>query len=124
MSQEAENSTPAKGDMTSKIAAGLAGGALIVSLANTAILLTSHTAEKIEQAGADTQTLITDSGNAILKKIDLLHTSGSEWQAVLKGVADKPDATYKIVKSPDGLLTLTEILPAEAAAAPAPEAKH
>lgn len=114
-----------------KLVTVLAGGALVLSLANTVLLLLNPTASKVEQFNESLKTDLAESVATLHKKMDNLQGAEQEWQAVLKKASEKPDAVYKLVKTPDGLLTLTEIESdaapaAEAAPAPAPaaEAKH
>lgn len=90
----------------------LAGGALVLSLINTVLLLLNPTASKVEQFNDGLKTELAESIASIHKKIDGLRSAELEWQAVLKKGSEKPDAVYKIVIAGDGLLTLTEISPA------------
>jgi len=87
----------------------LAGGAFVLSLANTVLLVLNPTAGKIEQFNESLKTDVADSVASIHKKIDGLRSAEIEWQMVLKKSSEHPDAVYKIVKSADGMLTLTEI---------------
>ncbi len=114
---------------SNKLVTILAGGALALSLVNTVLLVLNPTASKIEQFNETLKTDLADSIASVHKKVDGLRSAEQEWQSVLKKASEKPDAVYKLVKSPDGLLTLTEIdpgaAPETAAPAPAPaEGKH
>lgn len=115
----------AKQSNPNKLLIILIGCALALSLVNTALLVLNPTASKVEAFNESLKTDLAESIASVHKKVDGLRSAEIEWQAVLKKASEKPDATYKIVKSGDGLLTLTEI---EAAApmageSTAPEAK-
>lgn len=99
---------PAKAMMLLSI---LAASALIVSLVNTALILRSPSASKLEQSNEELKTDLAASVALVHKKIDGLRSAELEWQAVLKKGAEKPEAIYKIVIAGDGFLTLTEITP-------------
>jgi sensor histidine kinase regulating citrate/malate metabolism len=103
-----------------KLVTILAGVAVVLSLANTALLLLNPTAGKVEQFNESLKTDVAESIASVHKKIDGLKSAEMEWQAVLKKASEKPDAVYKLVNSQNGLLTLTEIEP-QAASAAAPE---
>lgn len=96
----------------------LVGGALLLSLVNTVLLLLNPAASKVEQFNETLKSDLAESVASIHKKVDGLRSADLEWQSVLKKASENPDAVYKLVKSADGLLTLTEIRPA-ADAAPA-----
>lgn len=114
---EASKSVPAA-PVSLKLVTILAGGALLLSLVNTVLLVLNPTAGKIEQFNESLKTDVADSVTSIHKKIDGLRSAEVEWQAVLKNSSEKPDAVYKIVKSADGL-SLTEVdSPAPAQASP------
>lgn len=97
----------------------LAGGALALSLVNTVLLVMNPTASKVEQFNESLKTDLAESIASVHKKVDGLRSAEVEWQAVLKKSAEKPDAIYKVVRSGDGFLTLTEIAPDVAPAADA-----
>ncbi|MBS1161769.1 MAG: hypothetical protein H6R15_4188 [Proteobacteria bacterium] len=101
--------TPPKAPNPLKLLSILAGGAFVLSLVNTVLLVLNPTAGKIEQFNESLKTDVADSIASVHKKIDGLRSAEVEWQAVLKKSSEKPDAIYKIVNSADGLLTLTEI---------------
>lgn len=99
-----------------KILLGLAGGAMLLSLVNTVLLVMNPTAGKVEQMNEQLKTDLADSVESVHKKIDRLRSAEVEWQEVLKKAQEKPNALYKITLSGDGLLTLSEVSPpAEAA---------
>jgi len=126
MSTEDSGSTkPALPSASSnKLVMVLAGGALVLSLVNTVLLLLNPTASKIEAFNETLKSEIAESIASVHKKVDGLRGAEEEWQAVLKKASEKPDAVYKLVKSGDGLLTLTEIQSEGAAeAAPVPAQK-
>lgn len=97
----------------------LAASVLAVSLVNTVLLVMNPTASHVEQFNETLKSDLAESVASVHKKIDGLRSAEVEWQAVLKKANENPDAVYKIVKSPDGLLTLTEIQGGGAA-----EARH
>lgn len=101
----------------SKLLTLLAGGALLLSLVNTVLLVLNPTAGKVEQFNEALKNDLAESIASVHKKIDGLKSAEIEWQSVLKKASEKPDAAYKIVKSADGFLTLTETAPAGAEAA-------
>lgn len=101
----------------------LAGGALAMSLVNTVLIVLNPTASKVEQFNENLKTDMAESIASIHKKMDGLKSAEMEWQAVLKISNEKPDAIFKIVKSTDGLLTLTEIQQ-QAAETPEPLTKE
>jgi len=105
---------PANPASPSKLLTILAGGALLLSLVNTVLLVLNPTASKIEQFNEALKVDIADSIASVHKKIDALKSAEVEWQNVLKKASEKPDAVYKIVKSADGFLTLTETTPGTA----------
>lgn len=86
----------------------VAGGALLLSLVNTVLLVLNPTAGKVEQFNESLKTDLAESIATVHKKIDGLKSAEVEWQAVLKKSSEKPDAVYKIIRSEDGL-TLTEV---------------
>lgn len=99
----------AKQSNPNKLLIILIGCALALSLVNTALLVLNPTASKVEAFNESLKTDLAESIASVHKKVDGLRSAEIEWQAVLKKASEKPDATYKIVKSGDGLLTLTEI---------------
>lgn len=99
----------AKQSNPNKLLIILIGCALALSLANTVLLVLNPTASKVEAFNESLKTDLAESIASVHKKVDGLRSAEIEWQAVLKKASEKPDATYKIVKSGDGLLTLTEI---------------
>jgi len=103
-----------------KVVTILAAGALVLSLVNTVLLVLNPTASNVEQANTELKSDVAESIGSLDKKLDGLRSAEVEWQSVLKKSSDKPDAVYKIVRTPDGLLTLTEIAPAPAATEEAP----
>lgn len=125
--EESGSSKPAPSPANSnKVVMVLAGGALVLSLVNTVLLVLNPTASKVEAFNETLKGELAESIATVHKKVDGLRSAELEWQSVLKKASEKPDAVYKLVKSGDGLLTLTEIqpeVPAEAAPAPAPAQK-
>lgn len=99
----------AKQSNPNKLLIILIGCALALSLANTVLLVLNPTASKVEAFNESLKTDLAESIASVHKKVDGLRSAEIEWQAVLKKASEKPNATYKIVKSGDGLLTLTEI---------------
>jgi sensor histidine kinase regulating citrate/malate metabolism len=99
----------AKAKQFEKLTMILAGGALVLSLVNTVLILLNPTAKKVEQFNEELKTELAESVASLHKKVDGLHTAEVEWQSVLKKAKDRPDATYKVVNTKDGYLTLTEI---------------
>lgn len=91
--------------------------ALLLTIANTVLIVMNPTAKKVEQFNEELKTDLADSVASLHKKIDGLRSAEVEWQAVLKKAQAKPDAIYKVVNTQDGYLTLTEISKAESAAA-------
>ena len=83
--------------------------ALLISCINMALLLMNPTASHVEQFNENLKTELADSVATLHKKIDGLRSAEAEWQRVLKKASENPDATYKLVQSPDGMLTLTEL---------------
>jgi len=120
MSADITESPKATSAGPSKLVTILAGGAFALSLANTVLLVLNPTAGKVEQFNESLKSDLADSIASVHKKIDGLKSAEVEWQNVLKKSSEKPDAVYKIVKSPDGFLTLTEITPAAGEASEAP----
>jgi len=108
--------TPAPPASSNKLLMILLGAALALSLVNTVLLVLNPTAGKVEQFNETLKSDIAESIASVHKKIDALRGAEEEWQAVLKKASEKPDAVYKLVKSGDGMLTLTEIAPPEPAA--------
>lgn len=90
---------------------------LVITLANTVLLILNPTAKKVEHFNEELKTEMAESIALIHKKIDGLRSAEAEWQSVLKKASAKPDAVYKVVNTKDGYLTLTEISPSEAAPA-------
>ena len=90
--------------------------ALILTLANTVLIVMNPTAKKVEQFNEELKTELAESVATLHKKIDGLRLAEVEWQAVLKKAQAKPDAVYKVVNTKDGYLTLTEIPKSELAA--------
>lgn len=117
--ENADTPKPASPANPSKLLTILAGGTLLLSLVNTVLLVLNPTAGKVEQFNETLKVDIADSIASVHKKIDALKSAEVEWQNVLKKASEKPDAVYKIVKSADGFLTLTETAPATAETAEA-----
>ena len=115
MSDSNNEMTENKPSPTAKLTLILAGGALLLSLVNTALLLMNSTASKVEHFNEELKSELADSVATLHKKIDGLRTAEQEWQKVLKKALENPDAIYKVVNTKDGYLTLTEISPEEAA---------
>jgi flagellar basal body-associated protein FliL len=99
---------PAKG-RSEKLTLILVAVALVLTLANTVLIVMNPTAKKVEQFNEELKTDLADSVTSLHKKIDGLRSAEVEWQAVLKKAQAKPDAIYKVVNTQDGYLTLTEI---------------
>lgn len=99
----------AKQSNPNKLLIILVACALALSLVNTVLLLLNPTASKVEAFNESLKTDLAESIASVHKKVDGLRSAEIEWQGVLKKASEKPNATYKIVKSGDGLLTLTEI---------------
>lgn len=97
----------------SKLLIILAGSGVFLSLVAVVILvllfLRPSIADKIEQGNAEIKEALEANGTQLGKKIVGLQDACIDWQAVLKTVSDKPDATFKIIKTEDGLLTLGEV---------------
>lgn len=110
---------PAATEKPNRLPIILGASVLVVTLANTVLLVMNPTASHVEQFNESLKTDLADSVASVHKKIDGLRSAEVEWQGVLKKASEKPDAVYKIVKTPDGLLTLTEIPGADAG-----DAKH
>lgn len=86
--------------------------ALVLSVASVGlgVMQMLHPASvAIEQANGELKDTIDSNGSAIAKRLDHLKDACIDWQAVLKTASDKPDATFRIIKTEDGLLTLSEI---------------
>lgn len=110
---------PAVAEKPNRLPLILGASVLVVTLANTVLLVMNPTASHVEQFNESLKSDLAESVASVHKKIDGLRSAEVEWQGVLKKANENPDAVYKIVKTPDGLLTLTEI-PTPAAA----EARH
>jgi len=108
---------PAKTRSFEKLTLILVGVALVLTLANTALIVMNPTAKKVEQFNEDLKTELAESVAALHKKIDGLRSAEVEWQSVLKKAQAKPDAIYKVINTQDGYLTLTEIPKNEGSAA-------
>lgn len=108
---------PVKARSFEKLTVILVGVALVLTLANTVLIVMNPTAKKVEQFNEDLKTELADSVATLHKKIDGLRLAELEWQSVLKKAQAKPDAIYKVVNTKDGYLTLTEIEKAESSAA-------
>ena len=91
--------------------------AVVLTLANTALIVMNPTAKKVEQFNEELKTELAESVATLHKKIDGLRSAETEWQSVLKKAQAKPDAIYKVVNTKDGYLTLTEIEKTEGSAA-------
>lgn len=100
---------PAKTRSFEKLTVILVAVALVLSLANTVLIVMNPTAKHVAQFNEELKTDLADSVASLHKKIDGLRTAEVEWQAVLKKAQAKPDAIYKVVNTKDGYLTLTEI---------------
>ena len=98
-----------KGKPIDKLTMILAGGALVLSLVNTVLILMNPTAKKVEQFNEELKADLAESVASLHKKIDGLRTAEVEWQTVLKNAKENPDAVYKVVNTKDGYLTLTEV---------------
>lgn len=109
--------SPPKARSFDKLAMIFAAGALLLSLANTVLIVMNPSAKKVEQFNEELKTDLAESVASLHKKIDGLRLAEVEWQSVLKKAKEKPNAVYKVVNTKDGYLTLTEIDPAEAAPA-------
>ena len=108
---------PAKARSLEKPMIILVAVALVLTLVNTVLIAMNPTAKKVEQFNEDLKTELAESVASLHKKIDGLRSAEVEWQAVLKKAQAKPDATYKVVNTKDGYLTLTEIEKPESASA-------
>ncbi len=108
---------PAKARSFEKLTVILVAVALVLTLANTVLIVMNPTAKKVEQFNEELKTDLADSVASLHKKIDGLRSAEVEWQSVLKKAQAKPDATYKVINTKDGYLTLTEIEKAETAPA-------
>jgi hypothetical protein len=107
---------PAKARSLDKPTLILVAVALLLTIANTVLIVMNPTAKKVEQFNEELKTDLADSVASLHKKIDGLRSAEVEWQAVLKKAQAKPDAIYKVVNTQDGYLTLTEISKAESLA--------
>lgn len=119
MSEKETKDSPeqaAKGRSFDKLTLILVAVALVVTIANTALIAMNPTAKKVEQFNEELKTELAESVATLHKKIDGLRLAEVEWQAVLKKAQAKPDAVYKVVNTKDGYLTLTEIPKSELAA--------
>src|SRR5574343_1160836 len=67
--------------------------ALVLTLANTVLIVMNPTAKKVEQFNEDLKTDLADSVASLHKKIDGLRTAEVEWQMVLKKAKERPEAT-------------------------------
>lgn len=105
--------------LTILAAAGVAFSLIAVIL--LAMLLMRPVASKIEEGNAEIKEALDASRGSLEKKVEALRDACIDWQAVLKVAGEKPDATFRIVKTPDGLLTLAEIHQGAAESAPADE---
>lgn len=105
--------------LTILAAAGVAFSLIAVIL--LAMLLMRPVASKIEEGNAEIKEALDASRGSLEKKVEALRDACIDWQAVLKVAGEKPDATFRIVKTPDGLLTLAEINQGAAESAPADE---
>jgi len=108
---------PIKTRSFEKLTMILVAVALALTLVNTALIVMNPTAKKVEQFNEELKTELAESVAALHKKIDGLRSAEVEWQSVLKKAQAKPDATYKVVNTKDGYLTLTEIEKTESSAA-------
>jgi hypothetical protein len=108
---------PAKARSFDKPTLILVAVTLVLTLANTALIVMNPTAKKVEQFNEELKTDLAESVATLHKKIDGLRSAEVEWQSVLKKAQAKPDAIYKVVNTQDGYLTLTEIAKAESPAA-------
>lgn len=107
---------PAKARSFEKPTMILVAVALVLTLANTALIVMNPTAKKVEQFNEELKTDLAESVASLHKKIDGLRSAEVEWQSVLKKAQAKPDAIYKVVNTKDGYLTLTEIEKTESTA--------
>lgn len=81
----------------------------LISVVLNVLLLLRSPNSAIEQASGEIKEAIESNGGTVAKRIDNLKDACIDWQTVLKTAAEKPDATFKIVKGEDGLLNLAEI---------------
>ena len=107
---------PAKPRSFDKLTLILVAVSLVLTIANTALIVMNPTAKKVEQFNEELKTDLAESVATLHKKIDGLRSAEVEWQAVLKKAQAKPDAIYKVINTQDGYLTLTEISKAESSA--------
>lgn len=117
MSEDKTEAAPAAAPSSAgltKLLIPLVGATLLLTVANTALLFMNPTAGKVEQFNEQMKSDVEESVGSLHKKLDGLRSAEVEWQSVLKKASEKPNAVYKIVLTPDGLLTLTEITPAPA----------
>jgi sensor histidine kinase regulating citrate/malate metabolism len=108
---------PVKARSFEKLTIILVAVALVLTLANTVLIVMNPTAKKVEQFNEELKTELAESVATLHKKIDGLRSAEVEWQSVLKKAQAKPDAIYKVVNTKDGYLTLTEIPKTEGTAA-------
>ena len=80
-------------------------GSLIISL----MLLMRPVSSLIEQGNSEIKESLDSKSASLGKRIDGLRDACIDWQAVLKTASEKPEATFRIIKGEDGLLTLTEV---------------
>lgn len=88
------------------------GAAIFLSLLSTVFSLMVFlrpVGNLIEQGNSDLKESLESQGGTLAKRIDGLRDACIDWQAVLKTASEKPDATFRITKTEDGLLTLSEI---------------
>ncbi len=108
---------PAKARSMEKPLVILVAVIVVLTLANTALIVMNPTAKKVEQFNEELKTELAESVATLHKKIDGLRSAEVEWQGILKKAQAKPEAIYKVVNTKDGYLTLTEIEKTESSAA-------
>ena len=91
MSDSNNEMTENKPSPTAKLTLILAGGALLLSLVNTTLLLMNSTASKVEHFNEELKSELADSVATLHKKIDGLRTAEQEWQKVLKKAQENPE---------------------------------
>lgn len=119
MSEKSPSDSPEqrpKAKSFEKLTMILAAGAFLLSLLNTILIVMNPAAAKVEQFNEELKADLAESVASVHKKVDGLRSAEIEWQMVLKKAKTHPDATYKIVNTQDGFLTLTELEPAAPAA--------
>lgn len=80
------------------------------------LIVMNPSAAKVDKFNEDLKTELADTIASYHKKVDGLRSAEVEWQMILMKAKECPDAIYKVVKTQDGYLTLTEMPAPEAAA--------